>query len=133
MAFYTISLVFLLLVMVAPATVLGYANYSCEAVRANDKDMIQFALNLEFLEAEYFLHGALGKGLDDFHPEYAKGGPPPIGAQKANLDPRTRKFIEEFGYQEIGHIRYVNQLYIYFTPKLLVLARVTSRLVATNK
>ncbi|KAJ6301687.1 hypothetical protein OIU77_015907 [Salix suchowensis] len=36
---------------------------------------------------------------------FAAGGPPPIGAQKANLDPVTRKIIEEFGYQEVGHLR----------------------------
>ncbi|KAM3735812.1 hypothetical protein ACB098_10G116000 [Castanea mollissima] len=32
-------------------------------------------------------------------------GPPPIGAKKANLDPLVRQIIEEFGYQEVGHLR----------------------------
>ncbi|XWS46684.1 hypothetical protein CRYUN_Cryun14cG0089000 [Craigia yunnanensis] len=44
-------------------------------------------------------------GLDAFAPELVKGGPPPIGARKANLDPITRRIIEEFGYQEIGRLR----------------------------
>lgn len=72
-----------------------------------DRDLIHVALNLEYLEAEYFLFGALGYGLDCFAPELAKGGPPPIGAQQADLDPLTRAIIEEFAYQEVGHLRYV--------------------------
>ncbi|KAF8387829.1 hypothetical protein HHK36_026490 [Tetracentron sinense] len=70
-----------------------------------DTDQIQFALNLEHLETELFLYGALGLGLDSVAPQLAQGGPPPIGAQKANLDDRTRRIIEEFGYQEVGHLR----------------------------
>ncbi|TYJ21248.1 hypothetical protein E1A91_A08G052100v1 [Gossypium mustelinum] len=77
----------------------------CEPIDADDNDRFHFAQNLEFLEAEFFLHGALGKGLDAFEPELAKGGPPPIGGRRANLDYLTRRIIEEFGYQEIGHNR----------------------------
>ncbi|MCA2146164.1 ferritin-like domain-containing protein [Citrobacter portucalensis] len=78
---------------------------SCGPIIANDKDRIQVALNLEFLEAEFFLNGALGKGLDAIDPGLAAGGPPPAGAKKANLDPLTNQIIEEFGYQEVGHLR----------------------------
>ncbi|KAK9983783.1 hypothetical protein SO802_033308 [Lithocarpus litseifolius] len=77
----------------------------CGPTQATDVDRIRFAQNLEFLEAEYFLNGALGRGLDSFAPSFAKGGPPPIGAKKANLDPLVAKIIEEFGYEEIGHLR----------------------------
>ncbi|KAM6558401.1 hypothetical protein CsatA_027640 [Cannabis sativa] len=77
----------------------------CEPVEATDNDKIQFALNLEFMEAEFFLRGALGEGLDAINSSLAEGGPPPIGARKANLDPLTHRIIEEFGYQEVGHIR----------------------------
>ncbi|KAK8555610.1 hypothetical protein V6N13_046137 [Hibiscus sabdariffa] len=81
----------------------------CEPIDATDRDRIQFAQNLEFLETEYFLCGALGKGLDAFEPEYAKGGPPPIGCKQANLNHLTRRVIEEFGYQEIGHLRAIKR------------------------
>lgn len=74
-------------------------------IEANDKDLIQVALNLEFLETEFFLNGALGRGLDSIEPEMAAGGPPPTGARKANLDRTAYRIIEEFGYQEIGHLR----------------------------
>lgn len=83
-------------------------NCDPNIIKASDRDRIQFALNLEFLEAEFFLHAALGKGLDAISPKLTLGGPPPIGAQKANLDPLVRRIIEEFGYQETGHVRYTS-------------------------
>lgn len=85
---------------------------SCEPIQANDNDKLQFALNLEFMEAEFFLHAVLGRGLDAINSSLAQGGPPPIGARKANLDPLLRRIIEEFGYQEVGHIRY--NFHVYF-------------------
>ena len=84
----------------------GSSKY-CGPIEASDKDLIQVALNLEFLETEFFLYGALGKGLDSINPSLANGGPPPIGARKADLDPLVHRIIEEFGYQEVGHLRFV--------------------------
>ncbi|KAL5219483.1 hypothetical protein ABZP36_020167 [Zizania latifolia] len=75
------------------------------AVFPHDVDPVQFALNLEFTEAEFFLHAAFGRGLDHFAPNLTLGGPPPVGAMKANLDEMTWRVIAEFGYQEIGHLR----------------------------
>ncbi|XP_059438972.1 ferritin-like catalase Nec2 [Corylus avellana] len=98
------SAIVLFLVTLEVSQVIGAVNY-CRPIVANDTDQIQFALNLEFLEAEFFLRGALGKGLDSFAPTFARGGPPPVGARKANLDPLVGRIIEEFGYQEVGHIR----------------------------
>lgn len=37
-------------------------------------------MNLEYLKAEYFLHGAFGHGLDYFASNLTKGGPPPATA-----------------------------------------------------
>nr|XP_011459793.1 PREDICTED: desiccation-related protein PCC13-62-like [Fragaria vesca subsp. vesca] len=84
----------------------GHApNCDPNLIEARDRDRLQFALNLEFLEAEFFLYSALGKGLDYISPNLSLGGPPPIGAQKANLDPLVRRMTEEFGLQEVGHVR----------------------------
>ncbi|TXG75395.1 hypothetical protein E1A91_1Z018700v1 [Gossypium mustelinum] len=63
----------------------------CRPILAVDRDLVQFALNLEFLEAEFFLHGAL------------------VGGRKANLDPIIRRIIEEFAYQEIGHLKAITE------------------------
>ncbi|XP_071723356.1 ferritin-like catalase Nec2 [Rutidosis leptorrhynchoides] len=98
----------ILLAIFFMSTRAGYTSRSaayCGPIKANDKDRIRFALNLEFMEAELFCHAALGCGLDELAPYFTLDGPSPIGAQKANLDPLTNRVIEEFCYQEIGHIR----------------------------
>ncbi|KAJ4980052.1 hypothetical protein NE237_010832 [Protea cynaroides] len=53
------------------------------------------------------LRGALGYGLDSVAPNLTLGGPPPIGARKANLDPLIRDIITQFAYQEVGHLRFL--------------------------
>ena len=68
---------------------------------------MQFALNLEYTEAEFFLHCAYGVGLDQIAPNLTLGGPPPVGAMKANLDEVTWRIVAEFGLQEVGHVRFV--------------------------
>ncbi|KAJ9187755.1 hypothetical protein P3X46_003177 [Hevea brasiliensis] len=97
------------LVVLSPTLLSMPSATSYAPFEPNDKDRIQFAFNLEFFEAEFFLFGALGKGIDAIDPDFANGGPPPIGAQKAELDPVSRQIIEEFGYQELGHLRAIIQ------------------------
>ncbi|KAJ4768157.1 Desiccation-related protein PCC13-62 [Rhynchospora pubera] len=74
-------------------------------IHPTDIDLLQFALNLEYLETEWFLNGALGYGLDNIAPRLAAGGPSPLGAKIAKLDNLTKEIIAEFGYQEVGHLR----------------------------
>nr|XP_011459794.1 PREDICTED: desiccation-related protein PCC13-62-like [Fragaria vesca subsp. vesca] len=65
----------------------------------------------KFCQAEYFLYGATGQGLDSYAPGLSGGGPPPIGAQKAMLldDPDVARTSEEIAYQQIGNIRSIVQ------------------------
>ncbi|KAH9295215.1 hypothetical protein KI387_038803, partial [Taxus chinensis] len=94
-------------------------------VAAGDIDSLEFPLNLEYLEAEFFLYGALGYGLDRAAPELVSGGPPPVGAKEAKLDPVIRDIIVEFGYQEVGHIRAIKETVPGFPrPQLDLSARV---------
>lgn len=72
----------------------------------SDFETIQVALNLEYLEAEYFLWAAYGYGLDVIAPYLVGGGPEPIGVQKANLSPYYVDFYQQMGLQEVGHLRY---------------------------
>lgn len=74
----------------------------------SDVDLLEFPLNLEYLEAEFFLFGSLGYGLDKVAPNLALGGPAPIGAKKANLDPFTKDVVLQFAWQEVGHLRLLN-------------------------
>ncbi|KAH9300565.1 hypothetical protein KI387_012148, partial [Taxus chinensis] len=57
-----------------------------------------------YLEAEFFLFGGFGYGLDHATPELTSGGPPPIEARKDNLDPLVEDIIQQFAYQEVGHL-----------------------------
>ncbi|XP_075652986.1 ferritin-like catalase Nec2 [Castanea sativa] len=88
-----------------------------------DGDLLEFPLNLEFFEAEFFLYGALGYGLDKVAPNLTKGGPTPLGAKKANLDHFTRDVILQFAYQEVGHLRAIQKVVKGFPRPLLDLSK----------
>jgi hypothetical protein len=91
-------------------------------IAEGDVDLLQFAVNLEFLEAEFFLWAALGHGLDVVAPQLVMGGPPPIGPQKANLDFLAENIITEFAYQEVGHLRALEKTVGLFPRPLLDLS-----------
>ncbi|THG16724.1 hypothetical protein TEA_008606 [Camellia sinensis var. sinensis] len=78
-------------------------NYN-SAIPGSDIDLLEFPLNLEYLEAEFFLWGSLGYGLDSIAPNLTMGGPPPVGTTKARLDPFTKDVILQFAFQEVGHL-----------------------------
>ncbi|THF96814.1 hypothetical protein TEA_000674 [Camellia sinensis var. sinensis] len=78
-------------------------NYNT-AIPGSDIDLLEFPLNLEYLEAEFFLWGSLGYGLDSIAPNLTMGGPPPVGTTKARLDPFTKDVILQFAFQEVGHL-----------------------------
>lgn len=96
---FTLSAMAILALFLVPG------SYSTKSVPECDVDLLEFPLNLEYLEAEFFLYGALGNGLDKVAPNLTMGGPTPTGAQKANLDPFTRDVILQFAWQEVGHLR----------------------------
>ncbi|XP_070001890.1 desiccation-related protein PCC13-62-like [Nicotiana sylvestris] len=86
-------------------------------------DLLEFPLNLEYMEAEFFLWGSFGYGLDSFAPELADGGPSPIGARIAKLSPLIRDVIAQFGFQEVGHVRAIKNTVAGFSRSLLNLSR----------
>ncbi|KAJ8542123.1 hypothetical protein K7X08_016989 [Anisodus acutangulus] len=75
------------------------------------------------MEAEFFLWGSLGFGLDKFAPELADGGPSPIGVRIAKLSPLIRDVIAQFGFQEVGHVRAIKNTIAGFPRPLLNLSR----------
>nr|PNR50862.1 hypothetical protein PHYPA_010048 [Physcomitrium patens] len=88
-------------------------QYECKArnkTTSMDKKLTQIALNLEYLEAEYFLWASHGYGLDKVAPYLVDGGPAPHGAQKANLDPYYNDLFLQMGLQEVGHVRAIKKV-----------------------
>ncbi|KAG4990385.1 hypothetical protein JHK87_023842 [Glycine soja] len=92
------------------------------AAPESDVDLLEFPLNLEYLEAEFFLFGSLGYGLDVVAPNLTEGGPPPIGARLARLDSLVRDIILQFGFQEVGHLRAIKSTVRGFPRPLLDLS-----------
>ena len=72
-----------------------------------DRNVLEFALNLEFLEAEFFLWSGLGFGLDQVAPQLVMGGPSPVGGEIATLDEFTHNITVQLALQEVGHLRLV--------------------------
>ncbi|XP_073283427.1 desiccation-related protein PCC13-62-like [Primulina huaijiensis] len=103
MSISTSLLLLLLLLLLHGGSVLS------EDLPKSDVDHLEFPLNLEYMEAEFFAWGAFGHGLDVLEPNLTSGGPPPIGAQIAKLSPLIRDIIGQFAYQEFGHVRAIKK------------------------
>ncbi|KAL6526465.1 hypothetical protein OROGR_015555 [Orobanche gracilis] len=103
-----------------------------KALPRSDVDLLEFPLNLEYLEAEFFSWGALGSGLDTFEPKLAMGGPPPIGATKAKLSPVIKDIITQFAFQEFGHLRAIQKTVPGFPRPLLNLSAATFATIMDN-
>eukprot|EP01018_Ginkgo_biloba_P017432 Gb_32514 [translate_table: standard] len=88
---------------------ISLGTYHPGPVTEGDADLFDFALNIEYFEAEFFLGSLYEEGLDKFAPQLTGGGPPPRGLQKANLDSRTRDIVLQFALQEVGHIRIIRE------------------------
>jgi hypothetical protein len=71
-----------------------------------DTDILNFALNLEYLEAEFYLHAATGSGLAT-----ADAGTNPGtvtgGAQVTGLTTAQQNILNEIAYDEQEHVRFL--------------------------
>ncbi|KAK9089995.1 hypothetical protein Sjap_023172 [Stephania japonica] len=111
-------LIFTLLIMLCTRT----SNVAAGANEVMETDLIEFPLNLEYLEAEFFLWGALGYGLDKVAPNLTMGGPPPLGVRKARLSPFICDIVAQFAFQEVGHLRAIKAAVPGFPRPLLDLS-----------
>jgi hypothetical protein len=70
-----------------------------------DEDIFQFALNLEYMEAEYYLRATTGKGIEasDVGPDAGKV----TGGRKVPFENKAiRQFGEELAENELAHVRF---------------------------
>ncbi|CAJ1940780.1 unnamed protein product [Sphenostylis stenocarpa] len=89
----------------------------------SDQDQLELALNFEYLSAEFFSYGANGRGLDATAPQLTKGGPPPIGGRKANLDPLLQDIFSQFALINIAHLGAINGAVKGFPEPLLNISK----------
>eukprot|EP00850_Spirogloea_muscicola_P025306 SM002720S10225 [mRNA] locus=s2720:20:835:- [translate_table: standard] len=74
------------------------------AQNITDVDILNFALNLECLEAQFYSFAALGQGLSVAD---RGGGPAPRGGRKASLSDEAQAYAEEIAGDEIAHVRFL--------------------------
>ncbi|WP_281033821.1 MULTISPECIES: ferritin-like domain-containing protein [unclassified Mesorhizobium] len=89
------------------ASTVGRASVSLadEASEVQDEDIFQFALNLEYMEAEYYLRGTTGKGIHDSDAG-ADAGQVTGGKQVSFETPAIGEFMAEVAENELAHVRF---------------------------
>jgi len=79
-----------------------------EAVNMNDAAILNFALNLEYLEAEFYIRAATGAGLDAAD-TYGLGVQGPVtGGSAVSFDtPAIQQYAQEIANDELNHVRFI--------------------------
>jgi hypothetical protein len=99
--------------LVAAASALGTTMASTVARAAaplTDADILNFALNLEYLEAEYYLMGAFGSGLSESEITGRGGVGNVIGGRKVDFKTAyLREFFTEIADDEHAHVDYLRK------------------------
>lgn len=76
-----------------------------------DDQVLNFALNLEYLEAEFYLQAAFGRNLNAAD---TGGGPTPVGGRKlqfsanpTGVESAVQAYIEEIAIDEENHVKFL--------------------------
>ena len=72
-----------------------------------DADILNFALNLEYLEAEFYLRCATGSGLSAADAGGSTAGTVTGGAQVTGLSSAQQNILNEIAYDEQEHVRFL--------------------------
>jgi hypothetical protein len=81
----------------------------------NDSHLLNFALNIEYLEAEYYLRATSGTGLQSNGVNIVGVGPVGNVTIKANpqvpfVTPAIEQYAQEFAQEEIRHVQFLRSL-----------------------
>ena len=80
------------------------------AAGVSDGAVLNFALNLEYLEAEFYQYAAFGKGLNDkLTSGKGKKGGVKGGRQVSFATPAIRKYAEEIATDELDHVDFLRK------------------------
>ena len=71
----------------------------------SDEDIFNFALNLEYMEAEYYLRGTTGRGIENADVG-SKAGDVKGGHQVDFKHKNIREFGDELAQNELAHVRF---------------------------
>jgi hypothetical protein len=95
-----------LMVLGAGAALAGTQKLSpALAQDISDEDIFRFALNLEYMEAEYYLRGTTGNGISA--EDAGSGASEVIGGHQVPFEHEPiRMFGEELAANELAHVRY---------------------------
>jgi hypothetical protein len=90
--------------VVSAATLAG-ASRAISQEDVADEDIFRFALNLEYMEAEYYLRGTTGQGIAA---EDAGASPGEVvgGKQVTFETPAIGEFMQEVAENELAHVRF---------------------------
>ena len=100
----------------APAAVsLLSPSTASAAIPTNDLDILNFALNLEYLEGEFYANAFFGRGFDSLGIAVNGTGTPGQVKVKANpkvdfTNPFIRNYAAEITNDEIAHVRYLRSV-----------------------
>jgi hypothetical protein len=84
------------------------SDLSDKALSANDANILNFALNLEYLEAEYFSRAAFGQGLSSADTGGARAGDVNGGTSAVSFStPAIQQLAEELARDEQAHVRFL--------------------------
>ena len=72
----------------------------------NDQDILNFALNLEYLEGEFYLRAVTGQGLDQALGA-SLGGQVRGGRQVNFSNPIHRSFMDDVARNELAHVNFI--------------------------
>src|SRR6516225_3825062 len=88
--------------------VAGTATGAADAQSVTDEDILNFALNLEYLESEYYLRAATGQGLSTKNTKGVGTQGKVVGGSKVPFkDANLEKLALEIGRDEEAHVNFL--------------------------
>jgi Ferritin-like domain len=99
---------FISLAGVATAAAIGASQTTGAAQALTDFDILNFALNLEYLEAEYYLRAAFGRGLADADITGTGNLGQVVGGTKVTFaSDAIRQYAKEIAADEEAHVKFI--------------------------